>query len=206
MKIKICGLTKVKEAEYLNKNHVDYAGFVLYYPKSKRNMSITDCAPIIKALNSSIKKVAVVVSPNISQVRAINEAGFDVIQVHGKLEKEVYDAIAIDVWKAFNVKDMDSYPDFKDLIKIRGFVFDSAEPGSGKAFDHDLLQKIERRADKQFILAGGINADNVADAILQINPDVIDVSSSVEFTDKPGKEPAKIDEFVEAVDVALNHK
>ena len=58
-KIKICGLTSPAEARYLNENHVDFAGMVLFFPKSKRNISIEQAKEIMAALDASIKRVAV---------------------------------------------------------------------------------------------------------------------------------------------------
>ena len=106
-KIKICGLTSPAEARYLNENHVDFAGMVLFFPKSKRNISIEQAKEIMAALDASIKRVAVVVSPSIEQVRLIEAAGFDYIQIHGEIpETEAEAAIAIPILKAFNVSDM----------------------------------------------------------------------------------------------------
>ena len=199
MKIKICGLTQRREAQYMNKNRVDYCGFVLFYPKSKRNITIFKAQEIMEALHPDIKKAAVVVSPTVEEALAICQSGFDIIQIHGNLSEEVYDAITIDIWRAFNVKNMDEYEAVKNKDKIKGFVFDSSDPGSGIAFDHMLLDTIDRVEGKLFILAGGLNADNVKEAIDMVGPDVVDVSSGVEFVDKLGKEPGKVDEFVGAV-------
>ena len=66
-KIKICGLTSPAEARYLNENHVDFAGMVLFFPKSKRNISIEQAKDIMAALDASIKRVAVVVSPSMAR-------------------------------------------------------------------------------------------------------------------------------------------
>ena len=71
MKIKICGLTTPKEAEYLNTNHVDFAGMVLFYPKSKRNISLEQAKAIQQALHPEIQTVAVVVTHKIKQVQQI---------------------------------------------------------------------------------------------------------------------------------------
>ena len=111
-KIKICGLTSPAEARYLNENHVDFAGMVLFFPKSKRNISIEQAKEIMAALDASIKRVAVVVSPSIEQVRQIEAAGFDYVQIHAEIpetETEAEAAIAIPILKAFNVSDMDNY-------------------------------------------------------------------------------------------------
>lgn len=196
MKIKICGLTDVKEAEYLNRNQVDFAGFVMFYEKSKRNVTIEQAKPIMAALSPTIKKVAVTVSPDEAQVQQIKEAGFDYVQIHGELKPGVLDYLP--VLKAFNISDMDRFDYFQSCPEIVGYVLDAAEPGSGKTFDWNLLQTLPR-GDKLFILAGGLRADNVQAAIEFVAPDGVDVSSGVEFADKLGKDPEKIDAFVKSV-------
>lgn len=200
-KIKICGLTSPAEARYLNENHVDFAGMVLFFPKSKRNISIEQAKEIMAALDSSIKRVAVVVSPSIEQVRQIEASGFDYIQIHGEIpetEAEAEAAIAIPILKAFNVSDMGSYEKYHNDSRIAGYVFDATEPGSGKTFDWKLVDNIPRD-EKLLLLAGGLNPDNVRIAIEAVHPDGVDVSSGVENDDKAGKNPEKIHDFVAAI-------
>lgn len=200
-KIKICGLTSPAEARYLNENHVDFAGMVLFFPKSKRNISIEQAKDIMAALDASIKRVAVVVSPSIEQVRQIEAAGFDYVQIHGEIpetETEAEAAIAIPILKAFNVSDMDSYEKYHNDSRIAGYVFDAIEPGSGKTFDWKLVDNIPRD-EKLLLLAGGLNPDNVRMAIEAVHPDGVDVSSGVENDDKAGKNAEKIHDFVAAV-------
>lgn len=200
-KIKICGLTSPAEARYLNENHVDFAGMVLFFPKSKRNISIEQAMEIMAALDASIKRVAVVVSPSIEQVRQIEAAGFDYVQIHGEIpetETEAEAAIAIPILKAFNVSDMGSYEKYHNDSRIAGYVFDAIEPGSGKTFDWKLVDNIPRD-EKLLLLAGGLNPDNVRMAIEAVHPDGVDVSSGVENDDKAGKNPDKIHDFVAAI-------
>lgn len=200
-KIKICGLTSPAEARYLNENHVDFAGMVLFFPKSKRNISIEQAMEIMAALDASIKRVAVVVSPSIEQVRQIEAAGFDYVQIHGEIpetETEAEAAIAIPILKAFNVSDMGSYEKYHNDSRIAGYVFDAIEPGSGKTFDWKLVDNIPRD-EKLLLLAGGLNPDNVRMAIEAVHPDGVDVSSGVENDDKAGKNPEKIHDFVAAI-------
>lgn len=200
-KVKICGLTSPAEARYLNENHVDFAGMVLFFPKSKRNISIEQAKEIMAALDASIKRVAVVVSPSIEQVRQIEAAGFDYVQIHGEIpetETEAEAAIAIPILKAFNVSDMDSYEKYHNDSRIAGYVFDAIEPGSGKTFDWKLVDNIPRD-EKLLLLAGGLNPDNVRMAIEAVHPDGVDVSSGVENDDKAGKNPEKIHDFVAAI-------
>ena len=197
-KVKICGLTSPAEARYLNENHVDFAGMVLFFPKSKRNISIEQAMEIMAALDASIKRVAVVVSPSIEQVRQIEAAGFDYIQIHGEIpETEAEAAIAIPILKAFNVSDMGSYEKYHNDSRIAGYVFDAIEPGSGKTFDWKLVDNIPR--DEKLLLAGGLNPDNVRMAIEAVHPDGVDVSSGVENDDGAGKNAEKIHDFVAAV-------
>lgn len=196
--IKVCGLTEVREAEYLNRFKIDFAGFVLFFPKSKRNISIEKAEEIMKHLDKNIKKTAVVVSPAKEQIIDICNSGFDYIQIHGKIEEEVLKMAQIPVLKAFNVDDMDEIKMYSSNEKIAGYVFDAAEPGSGRTFDWDILSQIERDG-KLFILAGGLNPDNVRKAVAAVNPDMVDVSSGVENDDGFGKDILKIEKFVKQI-------
>lgn len=198
MKIKICGLTDPKEADYLNQIQADYAGFVLFFPKSKRNVSIPKAKEIMAALSPSIQKVAVVVSPTPERVREICDSGFDVIQIHGTLSEEIFPVLTIPVWRAFNVTQQKQYEDCHALPQVEGYVLDAPEPGSGKTFDWSLISQFPKDG-KLFFLAGGLHPDNVRTAIQALHPDGVDVSSGVEFTDRPGKDPAKIQAFATQV-------
>ena len=195
---------------------------VLFYEKSRRNITIEKAKEFIayiKAIKSAIKTVAVTVSPDKEELKLIEEAGFDYIQIHGELKKQVYKAADIPIIRAYNVdsikdisdknitnkkvSDKKSYdaknnlndPDTSD--KICAILYDGSIPGNGKVFDWQLIKNINRN-NKKLILAGGINKENVRLAIEQIGPDVIDVSSAVEYKDG-GKDPEKIKEFVKTV-------
>ena len=196
-KVKICGLTSPAEARFLNENHVDFAGMVLFFSKSKRNISIEQATEIMATLDTSIKRVAVVVSPSIEQVRQIEAAGFDYVQIHGEIP-ETEAVINIPILKAFNVSDMGSYEKYHNDSRIAGYVFDAIEPGSGKTFDWRLVDNIPRD-EKLLLLAGGLNPDNVRMAIEAVHPDGVDVSSGVENDDGAGKNPDKIRAFAAAV-------
>lgn len=196
MKIKVCGLTTKKEAIFLNENKVDLAGMVMFFPKSKRNITPDKAKEIISALDKSIKKVAVVVSPTYEEIKIIESLDFDYVQIHGELSEELESKINLPILKAFNIKDMDLYERYKVSKKVVGYVFDAQEPGSGKVFDWSLVKTLPKDG-KILILAGGLNPENVAKAIEYIHPDGVDVSSGVEYGDKNGKDPEKIKRFVE---------
>ena len=198
--VKVCGLTDTMEADYLNKNKVDFAGFVLFFPKSKRNISIEKAEQIMAELDENIKKVAVIVSPDESEIQQINGSGFDYVQIHGEIKDRLLEQISKPVFKAFNIKDIKNIHKYQNNAKIVGYVFDAAAPGSGKVFDWSILNDIKRYA-KTFILAGGLNDSNVREAVKLVNPDVVDVSSGVEYDSGRGKDPEKIKQFIRQLEI-----
>ena len=203
MKIKICGLTSAAEAEYLNEHQVDFAGIVMFFPKSKRNTTPKQAAEILAALDPAIHPVAVVVSPSVSEIAEIEQLGFDYIQIHGNLPDDILSRIHLPVLKAFNVADLSQLESYRDHSQIAGFVFDAQEPGSGVTFDWSVIPQLPLNG-KLLLLAGGLNAGNVEKAIATVKPDGVDVSSGVEYDDRPGKDPRKIALFVNNVRKAQN--
>ena len=191
--IKICGFTDPKEAAFISYPDVSYMGMVLFFEKSKRNISLETAKVIMRAADPRIRKVAVVVSPTVEQAKDIEKAGFDFLQVHGVLREDVLIEAAIPIIRAYNGRAGEE----AESPRICAYLFDAAEPGSGKAFDWKMLA--EKKRKKPWFLAGGLTAANVGRAISLIHPDVVDVSSGVEYTDRKGKDPEKIAEFVRAV-------
>lgn len=196
MKIKMCGITTQADVAAVNEVRPDYIGMVMYFPKSKRNISADTARRLLEELREDVKKVAVVVSPDEEQIAEIAALGFDFIQIHGQASDELIESAHLPVWKAFNVKDMDMYPHYQSLSNVAGYVFDAGEPGSGKTFDWSSLTDIDRDG-RLFVLAGGLTPDNVRRAIEQVHPDVVDVSSGIEYdvacgVQKPGKDPEKM--------------
>lgn len=198
-KIKICGMTNLSDIECVNENNVDFAGFVMFFPKSRRNICPTTATELLTYLSPSIESVAVVVSPTVKQLAEIERIGFDYIQIHGELSDEVLEAAQIPILRAFNVSNMSEFEKWKNCQKIAGFVFDAVEPGSGKVFDWSTVKNIERSEGKIMLLAGGLNPDNVAEAVEYLRPYGVDVSSGVENSDGRGKNSDKVREFVQRV-------
>lgn len=217
--IKICGITQDKEIRWLNEADVSYAGFVLY-EKSCRYVSVGKIKGLFKKLNNDIKKVAVTVNPDVTMVKQVMDAGFDILQVHGNLTEEVLAVTEIPVWRAVNLTDANSFEGlvrkYRDLSideKITALLMDAKEFGSGKTFGWDAyerdeskemlkqLRQILEKKQIQFILAGGLNPDNVSRGIDIFSPDVVDVSSGVEKEpgQGTGKDRGKIQEFVQKV-------
>lgn len=198
--IKICGITSEEEIGYIAKAGINYAGFVLFFQKSKRNLSLERAENLVAKLPEDIASVAVMVSPTKEQVEAVVDAGFSAIQIHGKVEDSIITSCQIPVFKAFNVSDMDDFLHYEQMDEVAGFVMDAAVPGSGKTFDWDLLQKLPS-TEKQVLLAGGLNPDNVGEALTACagKIDGVDTSSGVERTDGNGKSKERIEAFVRVV-------
>jgi phosphoribosylanthranilate isomerase len=194
-------LTSVEDASIVNQAGADYIGIVLFYEKSKRNCTIEKAKEIIQNLDPSIRKVAVTVSPNIDQVNEIEDIGFDILQVHGDLNKDVQYSTTLKIFRAFNEEC--NKEEMEELVKddkVIGFVFDGKVPGSGKTFDWSKIKQFNYK-DKLLVLAGGLNSNNVQEAIQQINPDIVDVSSSVEIEDKVGKDRKKVKQFIDTIKI-----
>lgn len=194
--IKICGIRTKKDVELINEVLPDYAGFVVFFPKSKRNISIEKLTEFTKHMDARVQKTAVVVSPDREQIRMLNESGVDYIQIHGELKKEAYEASKLPIIKAFQTEELSEFPKYTALERVKGYVFDAKAPGSGETFDWRILKKLPLD-HKMVFLAGGINADNVQQAINEVHPDAIDVSSSVEGP--CGKDPIKVKELIRMV-------
>ena len=209
VKDKICGLTQEREIDILAEYGAEYAGMVMFYPKSKRNIKAETAEKLIKRakLHAVSQTVAVTVSPDISQLKTIENLGFDYIQIHGDLSEEVYKAAEIPIIRAVNVGEQksgkkleDKLSQIFDMQKIAGILFDGSNPGAGKVFDWNILKNIKKN-NKLLILAGGLNPSNIRNAIEHVNPDVVDVSSGVEHDTRQGmefagKDKQKIEEFI----------
>lgn len=205
--VKICGLTNVQETAYLMQNGVEYAGVVLFVPKSKRNTQPKQASLIVQALKEKCRTVAVTVSPSLDQLKVIEDTGFDFIQIHGEMTDAVYEAAKMPIIRAVNVSDDIHKRDIESIgeqilikPKVAGILFDGNTSGAGHSFDWNRIAQINRNG-KMLILAGGLDAKNVKQAILAAKPDIVDVSSGVEF-EKPGrtgKDPKKIAAFVKKV-------
>lgn len=212
-KIKICGIREEKEAEWLNEANVDFAGFVLFFPKSRRNISIEKAQSIIRKLNPEIRTVAVTVEPSEEEITKIGEAGFHYIQIHGNLSEKMAEKSALPILKAFNVNDLGEFERYRANPKIAGFVFDAQVPGSGQQFDWKLLDEIVpggsenkkisfrsfvrklKEEGKIVLLAGGLDPENVAEAVRETGTPGVDVSSGVENAGGNGKNRGKIMQF-----------
>jgi phosphoribosylanthranilate isomerase len=197
-KIKICGLRRPADIEYVNQAKPEYAGFV--FAPSKRRVTVQDAAQLGKRLLPGIQKVGVFVNEKVENVvQTAQMCCLDIVQLHGD---ETPGDIAyirkntgLGIWKAVRVKDADSLSGL-EIYAVDAYLLDTYIDGSfggtGKAFDWKIAREVGRSG--RIILAGGLHAENVKNAIAIARPYGVDVSSGVE-TDGC-KDEVKIRDFV----------
>jgi phosphoribosylanthranilate isomerase len=196
MKVKICGIKDAETALFAVENGADALGFV--FAESKRKITKEQAKAIIMQLPEHVEKVGVFVNekPDVIQ-EIVAYAGLTVVQLHGDETPEDCMAFSKPTIKALSIESK------KDLEKIHEypcdyFLLDSPKGkyrgGNGVAFDWSLLSG-SNFGGKKVILAGGLRVDNVLEAIVKVNPEMVDVSSGVE-TDGI-KDLLKIEKFIE---------
>lgn len=195
-KVKICGLKNPTDIKCINTLSPDFAGFVMFFEKSHRNISAQTAQELLALLDKNIKSVAVTVSPTEEQLEQIYNLGFDYVQIHGNITDEILKHSKTPIIRAINVSGTDSLTDLDNYKNVKGILFDSDVPGSGQGFDWSMLEKLPK-TDKMLFLAGGLTADNVAKAVAQLRPFAVDVSSGVELADKSGKNFELVRAFIE---------
>ncbi len=182
--IKICGITSLLEVEFINQMDVDYVGFV--FAESKRKVSSDKAQMISKALRADIKKCGVFVESTVNEINEIAKiANLDIAQVHKNYTEEMITQIKIPVWYAVNIKDERSITEANAISRYKnvvGIVADSyvvgQSGGTGKTFNWDLLEGINKGTF--LVLAGGLNGNNVSEAISKVKSNVVDISSGAE--------------------------
>jgi Phosphoribosylanthranilate isomerase len=196
--IKICGLRRLVDIEYVNKLMPEYVGFV--FAKSKRIVSLAEAELLIKKLNKNIKTVGVFVNEDKQKVMQIaKQLDLKVLQFHGEEDNEYFKGFEdFEIWKAVGIKDE------KDIYNLRGYncdgilldsKVDGISGGNGKTFDWKLIDNFKLQC--KLILAGGLNIENVSTAIKMAIPYAVDVSSGVES--EGFKDYDKIKKFIEKV-------
>ena len=195
-KIKLCGLSRPEDIAAANEVNPDYIGFV-FAPKSKRYVSPQQAALLRARLDPAIKAVGVFVNePPEAVALLLNENIIDIAQLHGQ-EDAAYLArlrslTAKPLWQAFRAETAAGLAAAArspaDMV-----LLDSGAGGTGTVFNWKLLQGFPRL----YILAGGLDADNAADAVTRLHPYAVDVSSGIETAGK--KDPAKMAAFAAAV-------
>lgn len=202
--VKICGITTLEDARFASGALADFLGFI-FYSKSPRYVEPAKAGAIINWIEGP-KKVGVFVNQPLDDVNRIAvQTGIDMVQLHGTESPEYCNLIDLPVIKAFHISDDNSPEELEKRIEpyrdgTDYFLFDSKSQnewgGTGKTFNWNLIRKIS--GEQPFILAGGLNAENVENAIREVNPSVVDLSSGLE--EAPGlKDFQKIEEFFDVM-------
>jgi len=203
MRIKICGITNLVDAEAAVHYGADALGFIFHEP-SPRYISAMRAAEITKRLPPFVNVTGVFVNAATNDILETAKRCFlDTIQLHGEEGPDSCRAImesGYKVIKAIRVKDEGSLAMLSRYPLASAFLLDSYSRetygGSGEKFDWTLAQKAKEYG--KIILAGGLTPDNVAEAIREVEPYGVDVSSGVEKS--PGlKDHGKLKAFFEAV-------
>ena len=199
IKIKICGITNLEDALVAANSGADALGFI-FVKDSKRYIEPETARDIISKLPPFITKVGVFVNSNLNEIVEIKEkTHIDIAQLHGDETIEFCRSIPFRTIKVIRVKDRSNielvaqYPDQDILFDTYS---DKEYGGTGTTFDWTVLKDLS--LSKKVILSGGLNSDNVAEAVKVVVPYAVDVSSGVEA--RPGKKDHnKIKRFIEAI-------
>lgn len=200
VRIKICGITRFEDARVAANLGVDALGFI-FFKKSPRYIAPEEAAKIIRQLPPFISRVGVFVNEELPSILEIAQiAGIDTLQLHGTESPDFCDQSPLPVLKTFSVK-----PDMNfsilDTYKTAGFLLDTWNSnmygGSGKTFDWTIAKNICARFNN-VVIAGGLGASNIEEALDMVHPYGIDISSGVEIM--PGvKNPHKMRDVVKIV-------
>lgn len=194
-KIKLCGLSRLCDIEAVNELKPEYAGFV-FAQKSKRYVTPQKAAELKQLLSPEIQAVGVFVNEAVEKIAdLLNRGIIDVTQLHGNENEDYIRQLRLlsdkPIIKAFRIKTESDIID-AEQCSADHILLDSGA-GTGNVFDWQMIQNIQR----PYFLAGGLGIHNVENAVRQLSPYAIDVSSGIE-TDGL-KDKTKMAAFIAAV-------
>lgn len=187
MKIKICGLRRLEDVGYANLLLPDYIGFV--FAKSKRQVTVKEAAQMKAQLSPRIETVGVFVNEETEHIiDLLREGMIQVAQLHGQETRttvqRIKEATGRPVWKAIQVT---HEQDIMDWVGNADYLLLDNGQGTGKTFDWGLLREVKC----PYFLAGGIQVDNIQEAMQTVDPYGIDVSSGAETNGQKDYEKMK---------------
>ena len=194
-KIKFCGLTGDCDIDAANELRPEYVGFV-FAPKSKRYVMPERAAELKSRLEAGIKAVGVFVNDDLYHVAELLDRGvIDIAQLHGSEDEEYIGQLRQltdkPIIRAFRIKTAEDIAEAEKCTADHVLLDSGA--GTGEVFDWKLIKNMKR----PYFLAGGLSPDNVENAVEQLSPYAVDVSSGIE-TDGV-KDKAKMAAFAAAV-------
>ncbi len=199
-RIKFCGMTSQQDVQNAIALGVDALGFV-FVQESSRNLSIEHAKVLLRNIPPFVVKVGLFMDTEAGEVQnVLAQLHLDLLQFHGEESENFCKQFVRPYLKAVPMSSTVSATDFcANFPSATGFVLDShgmgQMGGSGEVFD---WSKIPQNLDKPMILAGGLEPNNVAEAIRAVRPYAVDVSSGIEAS-KGIKDLAKMEHFVKEV-------
>lgn len=199
MKIKFCGMTRREDVDFALRLGVDYIGFV-FYAKSPRAVTVEQVAAILARADSSCRPVGVFVNASYDEVStAVRRCCLHAVQLHGEERIEDYRSLPCHLWQAVRVAQGQNRPEEPDG-RAELYVVDSSVPGmyggTGMTADWNYAADVARK--QRILLAGGLTAENIREAVRCVHPFGVDLSSGIEAS--PGlKDQDKMYDVVKAV-------
>ena len=200
-KVKVCGIRRQVEAEWALEAGADAIGFV--FADSKRKVDVEKAAEISKAVSPDLLKIGVFVNETKERMEEIfHLVQLDYVQLHGDESVEFCETLNLPFIKAISVKerkDIDGIEEFPGEMILLDSGKGPHRGGNGTTFNWDYAHSIN--IPQHLILAGGLNPDNVREAIIKVRPYMVDVSSGVETEGE--KDRLKIESFIKEVKSVL---
>jgi phosphoribosylanthranilate isomerase len=202
-RIKICGITNVADGLAAAEAGADMIG-LMFYDKSPRHITLPAAVEISRALPPFVVRVGVFANPTEEEVlRAIADCGVTMLQFHGEEPPEFCTQFGVMSMKAFRIRDaktLEELPHYATDAYLLDAYSAEARGGTGEKFNWEIAIEAQQFG-KPIFLAGGLTPENVAKAVIQVEPFGVDVSSGVESA--PGKkDQAKVRAFIQAVRAA----
>ncbi len=204
--MKICGITRKEDLDAAVDAGADAVGFVVGVPSSPRNVSLEKAEKLIRRVPIFVESVLVMVPKNIDELlKTCERLNPSAIQIHGENLFDAFDLRErlsnISIIRAINANSINAFevtskaPKSYDAILLDSFI-QGKHGGTGTVHDWKLSKRVKQVIHpKPLILAGGLDPENVRDAVRLVQPYAVDVSSGVEL--QPGiKDPRKVMEFI----------
>ncbi|KIL47930.1 phosphoribosylanthranilate isomerase [Jeotgalibacillus campisalis] len=194
MKVKICGIQKSHHIKAAVSAGADYIGFM--FAQSKRRIEIQEAAELAAQIPAHVKRVGVFVNPSQQEIdEAVQKVDLDLIQLHGDETPHFCRNQVKPVMKAFSITSEDDFKRMRDY-DVAYYLVDAPgtdyRGGSGRRFDWSLIP--ENHRPEKLVLAGGLTPENVGEAVTEVKPYAVDVSSGVEVNGE--KDSNKIIAFI----------